>query len=195
MSSSILSWQTLTAHAQQFRKARDLVFYLKVPLDSLLLWASSGGSGETARMRRLAWTFAARIGDKYQTRLTRTILQIYTYSGFCLGCGVLAAVLMAFALDNIPPSQPLSRSSRKLLTAVVRQFRTSGYQKLLVPITLYRGLSQGFIAADFNAVSSYQKDNNSLFVLVFIRIRLGYCPHQIFDPWYLDRICSTSCPE
>ena len=27
-----------------------------------------------ARMRRLAWTFAARIGDKYQIRLTRSIL-------------------------------------------------------------------------------------------------------------------------
>ena len=32
------------------------------------------GSGETARMRRLAWTFAARIGDKYQIRLTQSIL-------------------------------------------------------------------------------------------------------------------------
>ena len=41
-----------------------LAFCLKVPLDSLLVWASSEGSGETARMRRLAWTFAARIGDK-----------------------------------------------------------------------------------------------------------------------------------
>ena len=37
------------------------------------VWASSGGSGETARMRRLAWTFAARIGDKYQIRLARPI--------------------------------------------------------------------------------------------------------------------------
>ena len=71
VSSSIPSWQTLTAHAQPFRGARDLVFCLKVPLDSLLVWASSGGSGETARMRRLAWTFAARIGDKYQIRLAR----------------------------------------------------------------------------------------------------------------------------
>ena len=62
----------LTAHAQPFRGARDLAFCLKVPLDSLLVWASSGGSGETARMRRLAWTFAARIGDKYQIRLTRS---------------------------------------------------------------------------------------------------------------------------
>ena len=65
VSSSIPSWQIFTAHAQPFRVARDLAFCLKVPLDSLLVWASSRGSGETARMRRLAWTFAARIGDKY----------------------------------------------------------------------------------------------------------------------------------
>ena len=72
VSSSIPSWQTLTAHAQPFRGARDLAFCLKVPLDSLLVWASSEGSGETARMRRRAWTFAARICDKYQIRLTRS---------------------------------------------------------------------------------------------------------------------------
>ena len=60
-------------HAQPFRGARDLAFCLKVPLDSLFVWASSEGSGETARMRRLAWTFAARIGDKYQIRLARPI--------------------------------------------------------------------------------------------------------------------------
>ena len=74
VSLSIPSWQILTAHAQPFRGARDLAFFLKVPLDSLLIWASSEGSGETARMRRLAWTFAARIGYKYQIRLTRSIL-------------------------------------------------------------------------------------------------------------------------
>ena len=72
VSSSIPSWQILTAHVQPFRGARDLAFCLKVPLDSLLIWASSEGSGETARMRRLAWTFAARIGYKYQNRLTRS---------------------------------------------------------------------------------------------------------------------------
>ena len=74
MSSSIPSWHILTVHAQPFRGARDLAFCLKVPLDSLLVWASSEGSGETARMRGLAWTFAARIGDKYQIRLTRSKL-------------------------------------------------------------------------------------------------------------------------
>ena len=77
VSSSIPSWQILTEHAQPFRGARDLAFCLKVPLDSLLVWTSSGGSGETARMRRLAWTFAARNGDKYQIRLTRPKLYPY----------------------------------------------------------------------------------------------------------------------
>ena len=78
VSSSIPSWQILTAHAQLFRGARDLAFCLKVPLDSLLVWATSGGPGETARMRRLAWTFAARIGHKYQIRLTRPKFETLT---------------------------------------------------------------------------------------------------------------------
>ena len=51
-------------------------FLSEVPLDSLLVWASSEGSGETARMRRLAWTFAARIGNKYKIRLTRSICSL-----------------------------------------------------------------------------------------------------------------------
>ena len=76
MSSSIPSWQILTAHAQPLRGARDLAFCLTVPLDSLLVWASSEGFCETARMRRLAWTFAARTGDKYQIRLTRPNLNL-----------------------------------------------------------------------------------------------------------------------
>ena len=73
VSSSIPSWQILTGHAQPFRGTRDLALCLKVPLESLLVWASSKGSGETAWMHRLAWTFAARIGDKYQIRLTRSM--------------------------------------------------------------------------------------------------------------------------
>ena len=40
---------------------------------ALLVRASSRGSGETAGMCRLAWTFAARIGVKYQIRPTRSI--------------------------------------------------------------------------------------------------------------------------
>ena len=87
VSSSIPSRQILTAHAQPLRGARDLAFCLKVPLDSLLVWASSEGSGETARIRRLAWTFAARIGDKYQIRLTRSILFTFSSKSINIGGG------------------------------------------------------------------------------------------------------------
>ena len=87
MSSSIPSWQILTAPAQPFRGARDLAFCLKVPLDSLLVWASSGGSGETAHMRRLAWTFAARICDKYEIRLTRPICDYFQPMPDCSAAG------------------------------------------------------------------------------------------------------------
>ena len=93
VSSSIPSWQILTAHAQPFRGARDLAFCLKVPLDSLLVWASSEGSGETARMRRLAWTFAARIGYKYQIRLTRSNYhETPTLSVYQTDCTTLQAI-------------------------------------------------------------------------------------------------------
>ena len=55
--------------------------------DSLLVWASSEGSGETAQMRRLAWTFAARIGDKYQIRLMGSILfWLFYYSNTSNSC-------------------------------------------------------------------------------------------------------------
>ena len=87
VSSSIPSWQILTAHSQPFRGASDLAFCLKVPLESLLVWASSEGSGETARMCRLAWTFAARIGDKYQMRLTRSkylVLFVRNFQNFLM---------------------------------------------------------------------------------------------------------------
>ena len=81
VSSSIPSWQILTAHAQPFRGARDLAFCLKVSLDSLLVWGSSRGSGETARMRRHTWTFAAGIGSKYQIRLMRPFWQLDSSRG------------------------------------------------------------------------------------------------------------------
>ena len=84
VSSSIPSWLISTAHAQPFRGARDLAFCLKVPLDSMLIWASSGGSGETARMRRLAWTFAARIGDKYHLCLSAWFAFVSHHKQHCL---------------------------------------------------------------------------------------------------------------
>ena len=108
VSSSIPSWQILTAHAQPFRGARDLVFCLKVPLDSLLVWASSEGSGETARMRRLAWTFAARIGDKYQIRLMQSIYLFYFTLFYCILFIHCFERVTLLALLTFLPSGPLN---------------------------------------------------------------------------------------
>ena len=119
VSSSIPSWQILTAHAQSFRGARDLAFCLKVPLDSLLLWGSSGGSGETARMRRLAWTLAARIGDKYQIRLTRPIFSWFFLrnSQICI-CMVLHHKIALHAENSI-------LISKVFITNFINGFRNS----------------------------------------------------------------------
>ena len=117
VSSSIPSWQTLTAHAQPFRGARDLAFCLKVPLDSLLVWASSEGSGETARMRRLAWTFAARIGYKYQIRLTRSIWSMFKNE--ILGKTNYNASFLSFNNDLRIQHIWVLRNTRKMLNSLV----------------------------------------------------------------------------
>ena len=41
------------------------------------MWANSEGSGETVRMRRLAWAFAGRLCDKYHNLMSLLI--------FCVG--------------------------------------------------------------------------------------------------------------
>ena len=60
-SSDFPSNQSFSAHAQSLRKAAYLVLWLKFSRGPLLTCANSTGSGETARMRRLARTFAVRV--------------------------------------------------------------------------------------------------------------------------------------
>ena len=59
---------TLTECGQEPRMqpssgARYLIFGRTLPLHPYLMCANSEGSGETARMRRLAWAFAGRLCD------------------------------------------------------------------------------------------------------------------------------------
>ena len=64
---------------------------------------------------------------------------------------------MAIMLDNLKSSQTIKSSPWKLLTGVVRHIWKSGYQQLLIPVTIYRGLSPTFLMGDFNAVRIVQK--------------------------------------
>ena len=53
------------AHAQIPIGLQTPAFWLKFPQGLDFLSAYNKGSGETALMRRLAWTFAGRLCDKY----------------------------------------------------------------------------------------------------------------------------------
>ena len=79
-------------------------FCLKVPLDSRLVWASSGGSGKTARMRRLAWTFAARIGDKYQIHSTRpNCILNHLFCPVIKMCAVITCQILIINISTVIP--------------------------------------------------------------------------------------------
>ena len=58
------------AHAQPSSGARSLIFGRTLRLLPYFMCANSKGSGETARMRRLAWAFAGRLCDKYHNLMS-----------------------------------------------------------------------------------------------------------------------------
>ena len=57
-------------HAQPSNAATRLIFGQILRLLIYFMCANSEGSGETARMRSLAWTFAVRLCDKYHNLMS-----------------------------------------------------------------------------------------------------------------------------
>ena len=53
--------------------------------------ANSEGSGETARMRRLAWAFAGRLCDKYHNLMSWLILFQWHHLGVCKAYDAISA--------------------------------------------------------------------------------------------------------
>ena len=66
----VLPKHSSNAHAQSSNRARSLIFCRTLCLLSCFMWVNSEGSGETARMRRLAWAFAGRLCDKYHNPMS-----------------------------------------------------------------------------------------------------------------------------
>ena len=117
VSSSIPFWQILTAHTQPFRGARDLAFCLKVPLDSLLVWVSSEGSGQTAQMCSLPEPslLTEAISTKFawhRITLFCLILLWLVYLEF-LNCGDFSRVLM-----TVHAKLTQTNNSRQISTSV-----------------------------------------------------------------------------
>ena len=83
-SSSVNSF--FNAHAQPPSGARCLGFGRTLRLLPYCMYAAnSEGSGETARMRRLAWAFAGRLCEKYQN-LMSWLITVYFKSGQMHDC-------------------------------------------------------------------------------------------------------------
>ena len=64
------STHSSNAHAQPSSVARCLNIGRTLRLFPYFMCANSEGSGETARLRRLAWAFAGRLCDKYHNLMT-----------------------------------------------------------------------------------------------------------------------------
>ncbi|KAL5022316.1 hypothetical protein ScPMuIL_001471 [Solemya velum] len=91
--------------------------------------------------------------DVNNTNLERPpIEKVYTVCGIYLACACLAFFMIVFFLDKIQLDKDESRQgkvSMKLLVETFRHLYNSHYQKLLIPLTLYSGIEQAFIAGDF----------------------------------------------
>ncbi|XP_060577662.1 protein unc-93 homolog A-like [Ruditapes philippinarum] len=76
--------------------------------------------------------------------------KVYTVCGIYLGTACLAILTIAIFLDNIRhETDGREMSTKQLLGAIARHFYNSKYQKLLIPLTVYSGIEQAFIAGDY----------------------------------------------
>ena len=85
--------------------------------------------------------------------------KIYTIAGIFLGCSLAAAAVIAIFVDPLTRFGEDERNEEReeltgvqLLMATFRHLKNKN-QILVVPITIWSGLEQGFFNADFTAVS------------------------------------------
>ncbi|XP_033118766.1 protein unc-93 homolog A-like [Anneissia japonica] len=82
-------------------------------------------------------------GDDIEDKLVNTLMGIYT------GCGLLAIFLIVVFLDPMEPSQQTLEGGKcDLFMATLRLLKDKRLL-FLIPITIYSGLEQAFIAGDF----------------------------------------------
>ena len=72
------------AHAQPTSGARCQIFGRTLRLPPYFMCANSEGSGETARMPRLAWAFTGRLCDKYHNLMSWCIYALGELGDTCL---------------------------------------------------------------------------------------------------------------
>ena len=95
--------------------------------------------------------------DNFNTDIT----QIYIIAGIFLGCSLAAAAIIAVFVDPLTRFGEEERNEGKekltgvqLLVATFRHMKNKN-QLLVIPITIWSGIEQGFFNADFTAVSDF----------------------------------------
>lgn len=100
-------------------------------------------------------------GNKTNTNLDRpSDSKIYLLCGIYLGCALVAALFIFIVLDQLKRSGQEeegvkagnSKPSIKLLVETFRHLRNP-QQLLLIPLTMYSGIEQAFLASDFTKVN------------------------------------------
>ena len=85
---------------------------------------------------------------------------IYTLAGIYLGCSIMAALILAIFVDPLSRFKENGReqeinkrelSSLQLVAATYNQMKKKK-QLLIIPLTFWSGIEQGFFGADFTAV-------------------------------------------
>merc|ERR1712223_1169550 len=91
--------------------------------------------------------------DNFQTDITK----IYTIAGIYLACSLAAAVIIAIFVDPLSRFGEKERNEEKeklsglqLLVATFRHLKDKN-QLLVIPLTIWSGIEQGFFGADFTA--------------------------------------------
>ena len=95
--------------------------------------------------------------DNFQTDITK----IYTIAGIYLACSLAAALIIAIFVDPLSRFGEEERSEKseklsgmQLLVATFRHLKNKN-QILVIPLTIWSGIEQGFFGADFTAVSIF----------------------------------------
>lgn len=97
--------------------------------------------------------------------------KLYTLMGIYTACSVLAVLSMLILLDPLaPPSRLASKKPAALLVETLRHLRKP-YQWAILPLTVYSGVQQAFLIADFT--QAYVSCALGIHYVGFIMITFG----------------------
>ncbi|KAK4316099.1 hypothetical protein Pmani_012743 [Petrolisthes manimaculis] len=126
-------------------------------------------------------------GDSNHTNLaTPPMSKIYTMASIYLVCSVLSSIIIAFLVDPLTrfgederTGSSTGKSGCELLVATFSHMRHP-YQLLVIPLTMWSGVEQAFLGADFTA--AYVSCGLGVHMVGYVMICYGVC----------DAICSIT---